>query len=129
MLLQADGIDVNLKVSIVLSTLAHVTHLTASNLFHWLRVATVCPHFPIQSPLVLAVKFGGFIEIVAMLLQAKGIDVNQKVISQHLPTPSLSPPYPSLTSLTYPHHCLHVMSVLIPLLCSHPFGLRRGRVT
>ena len=58
----------------------------------------------------MAASEKGHIEIVAMLLQAEGIDVNYGVSSM-IPTPTISPHHLTITN---PHHFSYGMSVLFP---------------
>ena len=81
MLLQADGIDVNEGVSIMIPTpTISLSKFTSTSAYHYLCGMSVPSFFDISSfhlqyPLEKASK-NGHTEIVAMLLQAKGIDVN-----------------------------------------------------
>ena len=69
LLLQANGVDVNKEVSIKCLPLSILSITAVTNLLRHLRL---------QSPLALASKYG-HAEVVVMLLQAKGIDVNKEV--------------------------------------------------
>ena len=110
MLLQAKGIDVNQGVNIIISWCLLLPKTTAiTNLsYHYLCV--VFSAYLLQSPLYWASK-NGATEIVTMLLQAKGIDVNQgvNIISWCLPLPKTT----AITNLLYHYLCVVFSSYLL----------------
>ena len=100
MLLKTDGIDVNKEVRIIILT--PYPYLVFLFILLPLPLLFSLLQGENSTPLYWASR-NGHTDIVALLLQAEGIDVNKGVMPKYLPLPSLGSPHFTTTN---PFHSL-----------------------